>query len=57
MVYPEIKYLPFMWLSSGSSSGGEFYCLAPGLWGLLLEQMAYGLVPEWRQNGMNRPLQ
>ena len=33
--------------SSGCSSGGGFYCLVPGLWGLLLETS--DLVSEWRQ--------
>lgn len=33
MAYPEIRYLPFMRLSSGCSSGEGFYCLAPGLLG------------------------
>lgn len=39
-----------MQLSSGSSSGKGFYCLIPGLWGLLLDQMAYGLV-SWSAPG------
>jgi hypothetical protein len=42
MANPEIRHLPFMWLSSGSSSGGGFFfSLVPGLRGLLLEQMAF----------------
>jgi hypothetical protein len=56
MFYPEIRYLPFMWPSSGFYLGGGFYCLVPVFWDPLLEQVAYGLVSEWRQNGINRTL-
>jgi hypothetical protein len=46
MAYLELRYLSFMWLSSGYSSCGAFYYLVPGLWALLLEHIAYSTVSE-----------